>query len=141
LRLINCFLTNRHAYKLYNPDLNYLPSEDDAKAHYLRAGYFEGRIYRRLPTTFRYRALGGLCNQLYAHLSVLTLAALMRSEVIVPPALSRESFQQNGGWLEAPPDSLLDLTSMEEYWGAQGVHLNKVGILGTWPPSDPLATT
>ncbi len=123
---ITCRVRCRQAYQFYNPDLPYFASEADAKAHYLRAGYIEGRIYRRVPTTLRYKVLGGLCNQLYSHLSVLALAATMGAEVIVPPALARESFQQNGGWLEAPPDALLDLGSMAQHWRAQGVSIHKV---------------
>lgn len=112
------------AYAYYNPDLGNLTATS-ARDHYNRYGFHEGRIYRKVPTTLRYNAgAGGLCNQLYSHLHVLTLAQRIKADrVIIPPGIYRGTFKNvnRSMWKTAAPDTLLDIEAMSSFWQERGV--------------------
>lgn len=79
---------------MYHPDLKRLGvvSADQAKQHYLQQGRTEGRPYKRLRVLMRYTACTGLINQHYSHIAAFSLAAALGAELILPPAVCRDSF-------------------------------------------------
>ncbi|GAB4821695.1 hypothetical protein N2152v2_008741 [Parachlorella kessleri] len=110
------------AYLLFNPDLGQLSGEA-ARGHYLRFGFHEGRIFRRMPMLLSYRVGSGLCNQLYIHLTALAVARQLGADLLVPPALCRKTFAVSKGFLNAPAESLLDTKAMAEQWAQRGLKL------------------
>ncbi|EFN51509.1 hypothetical protein CHLNCDRAFT_140196 [Chlorella variabilis] len=82
------------AYLMYHPDLRKLgmSTADEAKQHYLQQGRAEGRPYKRLRVLLRYTACTGLINQHYSHIAAFTLAAALGAELVLPPAVCRDSF-------------------------------------------------
>lgn len=82
------------AYLMYHPDLRQLgiDTADAAKQHYLQQGRAEGRPYKRLRVLLRYTACTGLINQQYSHIAAFTLAAALGAELVLPPAVCRDSF-------------------------------------------------
>lgn len=82
------------AYLMYHPDLRRLgiTTADQAKEHYLQQGRAEGRPYKRLRVLLRYTACTGLINQQYSHIAAFTLAAALGAELVLPPAVCRDSF-------------------------------------------------
>ena len=112
------------AYLEYNRDVaSYLPSlslsaRDAAKLHYMSHGYAENRVYKRIPLLLRYTACGGLMNQHYSHISAITLAAALGADIIIPQALTRDSFasyfhmdpaRNKMQWTTVPIESLWDI--------------------------------
>lgn len=79
---------------MYHPDLRKLgmSTADEAKQHYLQQGRAEGRPYKRLRVLLRYTACTGLINQHYSHIAAFTLAAALGAELVLPPAVCRDSF-------------------------------------------------
>ena len=65
---------------------------DGAARHYLATGRAQGRVARRLRVILRYTACTGLINQHYSHIAAFTLAALVGAELVLPPAVCRDSF-------------------------------------------------
>ena len=74
----------------YNPDV---PSESEHSlaAHYVAFGQHEGRVPQRLRVVASYEAaagldagivFGGLCNQIYSHIGMLSIALQMGAEVV-----------------------------------------------------------
>ena len=63
-----------------------------AARHYLATGRAEGRPYKRLRVLLRYTACTGLINQHYSHIAAFTLAATLGAELVLPPAVCRDSF-------------------------------------------------
>jgi hypothetical protein len=70
----------------------------------------------------------GLCNQLFAHICALAIAARLGADVVVPPAWSRETFKNIAvPWTVGEPDTLLDVAAMSELWEKKrGMRLYKV---------------
>lgn len=113
------------AYRMYNSDIQ-LP-DSRLKWHYQMIGVYEGRIYRRVPIYLQYVAgAGGLCNQLYSMISVLSLARAVGATVIVPPTHVRGSYQHQKNWSTADPESIYDLSKMAAHWRNFNVTLIKV---------------
>lgn len=85
----------------------------------------------RPPLVLVYRGVyQGLCNQMYALLSMLTVAGELRAGLVLPPSRSRATFEQRRGWADAPAARLLDLPRMREHWrSVRGVQLYEVGVL------------
>ncbi|KAI8462191.1 MAG: hypothetical protein J3K34DRAFT_450573 [Monoraphidium minutum] len=78
---------------------------------------YEGRLYRRIPVYLQYTSAGGLCNQLYAHLSVFTVATALNATVMVPPSFARTTFSHqplDKQWYTTTPDTILDTRTMSE---------------------------
>lgn len=83
----------------------------------------------------RYTACSGLINQQYSHIAAFTLAAALGSELVLPPAVQRDSFanyyhvdkQKNEvTWTPAPLSTLLDVDSIIADWKLKGVTVHKV---------------
>ena len=124
-------------YLLYQPELRYsgITTEELAKRHYLDFGRAEGRIYKRLRVLLRYTACTGLINQHYSHIASISLAAVLGAEVVLPPAVKRDSFahyfstvKENNqvAWTPAPLDSLLDVDKVIDFWSRRGLILHQV---------------
>lgn len=81
-------------YLLYHPELRQQGVDSLAAAaqHYLTKGRAEGRPYKRLRVLLRYIACTGLINQHYSHIAAFTLAATLGAELVLPPAVCRDSF-------------------------------------------------
>ncbi len=81
-------------YLLYHPELRQQGIDSPAAAarHYLAKGRAEGRPYKRLRVLLRYTACTGLINQHYSHIAAFTLAAALGAELVLPPAVCRDSF-------------------------------------------------
>jgi hypothetical protein len=79
---------------MYHPDLAQLgiTTPEAAKQHYLLQGRREGRPYKRLRVLLRYTACTGLINQQYSHIAAFALAAALGAELVLPPAVCRDSF-------------------------------------------------
>lgn len=112
------------AYKYYNNDVGNLTFEE-ARKHYQYTGYYQGALYRRIPTVLRYWAPGGLCNQLYSHLSMLTLANQLGVGIMLPPSMKRASLADQKSWAYGEPDELLDISRMTDYWASRNVTIVK----------------
>ena len=63
-----------------------------AARHYLSRGRGEGRLYKRVRLLLRYTACSGLINQQYSHIAAFALAAALGAEIVLPPAVCRDSF-------------------------------------------------
>lgn len=90
---------------MYHPDLRRLgiDTADAAKQHYLQQGRAEGRPYRRLRVLLRYTACTGLINQQYSHIAAFALAAALGAELVLPPAVCRDSFAHYFRYAPPPP--------------------------------------
>lgn len=126
------------AYLLYHPDLRSLgvTTEEAAKKHYVEHGVREGRVYKRIRVLLRYTACTGLINQHYSHIAAFSLAAMLGAELVLPPAVCRDSFahyfsvfkeKNEVQWSPVPLDSLLDVEGIINYWRPRGLVIHKVG--------------
>jgi len=105
--------------------LNY--SKQDAWHHYESAGRAQGRVAAQLTLRLRYTTYGGLTNQLYGHLPAFMIARAMGAEVVVSPAVSKNSFNmQEQVWQWQSTDTLLDVDKMAAYWRDNGLMMHKV---------------
>ena len=98
------FLHTTHptqAYLAYHPDLAQqgITTPEAAAAHYVSRGRAEGRPARRLRVLLRYTACAGLINQQYSHIAAFALAAALGAEVVLPPAVCRDSFAHYFRWV------------------------------------------
>ena len=127
------------AYLLYHPDLRSLgvTGEDAARKHYLERGRAEGRVYKRIRVVRRYTACTGLINQHYSHIAAFSLAAMLGAELVLPPAVCRDSFahyfsvfkeKNEVQWSPVPLESLLDVDGIINYWRPRGLVLHKVRV-------------
>ena len=119
-------------YLQYNPDLQAhgITTEEQAQRHYSEWGRGEHRLYHRLRVLLRYTACTGLINQHYSHIAAFTLAAAVHAELVLAPAVQRDSFghyfsqikdQNEVQWAPATLDSLLDVARIIEAWAARGI--------------------
>ena len=125
------------AYLSYYPDLlqSGIYSESQAQQHFLEYGRQEGRIYKRLKVLMHYTACTGLINQHYSHIAAFTLASAIGAELVLPPALQRDSFgsyfstfkeQNEVTWTPTSLSLLLDVDRVTEEWRAHGMEVHKV---------------
>eukprot|EP00887_Chlorella_sp_A99_P002549 scaffold6.g2549.t1 len=132
------------AYLAYHPDLHKLgvTTEDAAKQHYLDKGRAEGRLYRRVRVMLRYTACTGLINQHYSHIAAFSLAAVLGAEIVLPPAVCRDSFahyfsvfkeKNEVQWSPVPLDSLLDVEHIISFWRARGLVVHRTPELRPFP--------
>jgi hypothetical protein len=126
-------------YLMYYPDLRQenITSEADAQQHYLRYGRAERRVYRRMRVLLRYTACTGLINQHYSHIAAFTLAAVVNAELVLPPAVQRDSFahyfsqqkeQNEVQWTPAPLEGLLDVDHIIGHWAGRGMIVHKARV-------------
>ena len=132
------------AYLAYYPDLlgSGISSEVEAQQHYLEHGRQEGRIHKRLKVLLYYTACTGLINQHYSHIAAFTLSSAIGAELVLAPALQRDSFasyfsahreQNEVTWTSMSTSQLLDVDRIIEEWRAHGMDVHKVSIAG--PPT------
>lgn len=129
------------AYAAYHPELG-LANASAAAAHYLAEGRGAGRLAHRLRLVLRYTACTGLINQHYSHVAALSLASALGAEVVLPPAVCRDSFahyfsvfkeKNEVRWSPVPLSSLLDVPALTEYWAARGLHIHATPALTPFP--------
>jgi hypothetical protein len=84
----------------------------------------------------RYTACTGLINQHYSHIAAFALATVLGAELVLPPAVCRDSFahyfsvfkeKNEVQWSPVPLDTLLDVNKVFRYWKKRGMVLHKVG--------------
>lgn len=126
-------------YLLYHPELRDegVVSEETAKQHYLNRGRAEGYVYRRLRVVLRYTACTGLINQQYSHIAAFALAAVLGAELVLPPAVKRDSFakyfsmdktQNEVSWTPDHLDTLLDTEKIIRFWKDRGLTVHRVRL-------------
>lgn len=104
------------------------------KNQYITNSHVQGRV---LPFRWilRYTACTGLINQHYSHIAAFTLAAALKSELVLPPAVQRDSFakyfsldegKNEVSWTPAPLDTLLDVDAVIDSWEEMGMTIHKV---------------
>lgn len=81
------------------------------------------------------RSFAGLINQLYSHVAAIMLARAMGAELVLAPAIHRDSFNSHmtkTTWHAAPLEGLLDVEAVKKYWNDQGMLIHTVrGSLAT----------
>ncbi len=124
-------------YLLYNPELRDagITTQQQAEDHYVRTGYAEGLIYKRLRVLLRYTACTGLINQHYSHIAAFSLCAVLGAELVLPPAVKRDSFahyfsvfkeHNEVKWTPALLESLLNVDKIVEFWRGRGLTVHRV---------------
>lgn len=124
-------------YLLYYPDLVAagIKSEQEAKDHYVQHGRAEGRLHRRVRVLLRYTACSGLINQHYSHISAFALATAVGAELVLPPAVQRDSFAKyfsmikdanEVNWTPVPLSTMLDVAKITDFWQARGMLIHEV---------------
>lgn len=105
---------------------------------YLVQAYKEGQNFQIL---LRYTACTGLINQHYSHISAVMLSAMLGAELVLPPAVKRDSFANYFSpfqdkneiiWSPTPLESLYNVDQIVDFWQKRGLFLHKVchqGIL------------
>jgi hypothetical protein len=127
------------AYLSYYPDLfqSGIDSKSKAQLHFSKYGRREGRIYNRLKVLLHYTACTGLINQHYSHIAAFSLASVIGAELVLPPALQRDSFgsyfstfkeQNEVTWTPTSLSLLLDVDRVVKEWRAHGMEVHKVRI-------------
>lgn len=78
----------------------------------------------------QYTACGGLVNQLYSTIAAIALATTMGAELVLPPAVHRDSFAKHFStkkeandvvWSTSPLDDILDVDRLRIYWRDRGL--------------------
>ena len=126
-------------YLEYYPELRRKAIDTEAKAkhHYITHGYDKGLVYTKFRIIVRYTACTGLINQQYSHIAAFALAAALDSELVLPPAVQRNSFgkyfsmeksRNHMKWTPARLDTLLDVDAVIEAWHNDGMTIHRVSI-------------
>ena len=80
-------------------------------------------------------SVAGLVNQYYSHIAAFILAFSIAAEVVLPPALMRNSFGSPYSalkevnqvtWGPVSSDQLLDVRAIKEAWQALGIAVHEV---------------
>ncbi|KAK9810163.1 hypothetical protein WJX72_005905 [[Myrmecia] bisecta] len=117
-------------------------SDAEAREHYLRIGRSEGRVYKRLRVLLRYTACTGLINQHYSHIAAFSLSAVLGAEIVLPPAVKRDSFahyfsvykeHNEVSWTPAPLESLLNVDKLVDFWRSRGLTVHRTPALLPFP--------
>ena len=127
-------------YLLYNPELRDagISTQQQAEEHYVSIGYAQGMIYKRLRVLLRYTACTGLINQHYSHIAAFSLCAVLGAELVLPPAVKRDSFahyfsvfkeHNEVKWTPAPLESLLNVDKIVEFWRSRGLTVHRVSFI------------
>lgn len=95
----------------------------------------------------RYTACTGLINQQYSHIAAFALASMLRADIMLPPAISRDSFEHyfsmnktanQVAWTPVPTESILDVEGISAAWGKAGINVFQAPQLHPFPDmSDP----
>ncbi|KAL0049810.1 hypothetical protein WJX82_010329 [Trebouxia sp. C0006] len=131
-------------YLLYNPELRDagIGTQQQAEEHYVQKGYAQGLIYKRLRVLLRYTACTGLINQHYSHIAAFSLCAVLGAELVLPPAVKRDSFahyfsvfkeHNEVKWTPAPLESLLNVDKIVEFWRGRGLTVHRTPALLPFP--------
>lgn len=102
---------------------------DSSKSHQDRAN----GTFGNLRVILRYTACTGLVNQLYCHISAISLARAMEVELVLPPAVkldAKQSEQNEVKWVSDDLETLLDVDSLIEFWKLKGLRIHKVRLPG-----------
>ena len=125
-------------YSQYNADLpeEIRSSRKSSWEHYVRHGRGELRLAAPLRIVLKYTVQQGFSNQLYCHISALTLAARLKAEIVLAPAQMRNSFEhyelltgagwQPTEWTDVPLNHIIDVQKLHEFWAREGVMLHEV---------------
>jgi hypothetical protein len=74
----------------------------------------------------------GLINQHYSHIAAFSLAAVLGADVVLPPAVCRDSFghyfhtskeKNQVQWLPIPTDKILDVEGITKTWARLGIRV------------------
>lgn len=131
-------------YLLYNPELQQagLTTQSLAEQHYTSQGRAMGLIYKRLRVLLRYTACTGLINQHYSHIAAFSLSAVLGAELVLPPAVKRDSFahyfsvfkeHNEVKWTPAPLESLLNVDKLIDFWKNRGLTVHRTPGLHPFP--------
>jgi len=113
--------------ELLHPPISLNYGKQDAWHHYESAGRAQGRVAARLTLRLRYTTHQGLTNQLLGHLAAFMIAQEMGAEVVMSPAVSKNSFNmQEQVWQWQSTESVFDLGKMTAYWRDNGLVIHKV---------------
>ena len=91
----------------------------------------------------RYTACMGLINQQYSHIAAFSLAAALGAELVLPPAICRDSFEHyfhtnrsknEMAWAPFPTEGLLDVEGVVAAWARAGITVHRVGCAAAWLP-------
>jgi hypothetical protein len=86
----------------------------------------------------QYTACGGLVNQLYSTIAAMALATTMGAEIVLPPAVHRDSFAKHFStkaeandvtWYASPLDDILDVDRFRNHWKSRGLILHPTPTL------------
>jgi len=78
----------------------------------------------------QYTACGGLVNQLYSTIAAIAIATTMGAELVLPPAVHRDSFAKHFStkkenndvdWYASPLDEILDVDRLRDHWRSRGL--------------------
>lgn len=75
------------------------------------------------------RSFAGLINQLYSHIAAIMLARAIGAELVLAPAIHRDSFNSHmtkTTWHAAPQESLIDVDAVKQYWRGKGMLIHTV---------------
>ena len=73
--------------------------------------------------------VAGLVNQLYSHIAAIMLARALSAELVLAPAMHRQSFNatpENAAWAAARTDTLLDVVRLKKYWRTRELLIHTV---------------
>lgn len=105
------------------------------KGHLTMSACAQVHTSTKLRVILRYTACSGLINQQYSHIAAFALAAALGSELVLPPAVQRDSFanyyhvdkQKNEvTWTPAPLSTLLDVANVVAIWKLKGMTVHEV---------------
>ncbi|GAB4814797.1 hypothetical protein N2152v2_001843 [Parachlorella kessleri] len=90
----------------------------------------------------RYTACTGLINQQYSHIAAFTLAAVLRADIVLPPAVCRDSFEHyfhiskeknEVKWSPIPTEKILDVASIKAVCASLGIQVLEAPQLEPFP--------
>ncbi len=125
-------------YADYNADLpeEIRSSRKSSWEHYVQHGLGESRLAVPLRIVLKYSVQQGFSNQVYCHISALTLAARLKAEVILAPSQMRSSFEhyelqtgtgwQPTEWTIVPLNHIIDVQKLRTFWDHEGMMLHEV---------------
>ena len=101
--------------------------ELSAAAGLLRSVQYRSEGISDCSHNYTWLPVAGFANQLFSHVAALSLAAALGADVVMPPALVRDSYDRVAvgakvtmKWVTAPTGSIMDTDAMAEGWGRLG---------------------
>lgn len=98
------------------------------------------KIFGKQRIIVRYTACTGLINQHYSHIAAFSLSHVLGAELVLPPAVKRDSFehyfspfaeQNEVLWTPDHLRSLLDVDKIINHWKGKGLILHEVPNLSS----------